>query len=181
MHKKTPRLALAQEARRRRRLPLDVGLFPPSCRVRGSGKIPRTRIIVPFSAAKTAPAGAMAAVGDRCRRTERRTCMDENAHAGATSAQFHWNDPLLLDEQLSDEERMVRDSAQRYAQERLAPRIVAAFRSESTDPEIFRRSAPCFFATAAYPSSRGRTESAIADGTKKTTRATPASRPRPGP
>ncbi|HEY4971759.1 MAG TPA: acyl-CoA dehydrogenase family protein, partial [Steroidobacteraceae bacterium] len=55
------------------------------------------------------------------------------AHGG-----FHWDDPLLLDEQLTDEERMVRDAARDYAQDRLAPRIVDAFRREQTDPGIFK-------------------------------------------
>ena len=53
-------------------------------------------------------------------------------------AQFNWIDPLLLEQQLSEDERMVRDSAQRYAQEKLAPRILEAFRHEQTDPAIFR-------------------------------------------
>jgi glutaryl-CoA dehydrogenase len=54
------------------------------------------------------------------------------------SASFHWDDPLLLDEQLTDEEKMVRDAARDYAQGQLAPRIVDAFRREHTDPAIFR-------------------------------------------
>ena len=54
------------------------------------------------------------------------------------SGGFHWDDPLLLDEQLTDEERMVRDAARDYAQGRLAPRIVDAFRREQTDPGIFK-------------------------------------------
>ncbi len=51
---------------------------------------------------------------------------------------FDWADPLLLDQQLSDEERMVQDSARRFAAEHLAPRVLQAFRTESTDPAIFR-------------------------------------------
>jgi glutaryl-CoA dehydrogenase len=51
---------------------------------------------------------------------------------------FDWSDPFLIDDQLSEEERLIRDSAAAYAQEKLAPRIVAAFRDERTDPEIFR-------------------------------------------
>ena len=53
-------------------------------------------------------------------------------------ASFHWADPLLLDQQLTDEERMVRDSAASYSQERLAPRVFQAFRQEQTDASIFR-------------------------------------------
>ncbi|WP_119290100.1 acyl-CoA dehydrogenase [Azohydromonas sediminis] len=51
---------------------------------------------------------------------------------------FHWDDPLLLDAQLSDDERAVRDAAHAYCQERLLPRVKDAFRSETTDPAIFR-------------------------------------------
>jgi glutaryl-CoA dehydrogenase len=53
-------------------------------------------------------------------------------------AQFKWDDPLLLDAQLTDEERMVRDAAARYAQDKLAPRVLEAFRHEKADPAIFR-------------------------------------------
>ena len=51
---------------------------------------------------------------------------------------FDCHDPLLLDQQLSDTERMVRDSARSYCQERLAPRVLEAFRHERSDREIFR-------------------------------------------
>jgi len=53
-------------------------------------------------------------------------------------ASFHWDDPLLLEEQLTMEEKMVRDAARDYAAGKLAPRIVEAFRREHTDPQIFR-------------------------------------------
>lgn len=56
----------------------------------------------------------------------------------ATKASFNWEDPLLLDQQLTEEERMVRDSAQQFAQYKLAPRVLEAFRHEQTDPKIFR-------------------------------------------
>ena len=56
----------------------------------------------------------------------------------SAKAQFNWQDPFLLDAQLTDDERMVREAASAYCQERLAPRVVEAFRAESTDPEIFR-------------------------------------------
>ncbi|MGR4889424.1 acyl-CoA dehydrogenase [Sphingopyxis sp. LARHCG72] len=51
---------------------------------------------------------------------------------------FDWTDPLLIDELLTEEERMVRDTARAYAQDCLAPRIVDAFQNEHTDPAIFR-------------------------------------------
>jgi glutaryl-CoA dehydrogenase len=52
-------------------------------------------------------------------------------------ATFHWDDPLLLESQLSEEERMVRDSARAYAQTKLLPRVQDAFRHEKTDSTIY--------------------------------------------
>ncbi|WP_309639406.1 acyl-CoA dehydrogenase [Methylibium sp.] len=54
------------------------------------------------------------------------------------AAAFHWDDPLLLEQQLSDDERAVRDAAREYCQGQLAPRVLQAFRNGSTDLEIFR-------------------------------------------
>lgn len=56
----------------------------------------------------------------------------------ANKATFNWIDPLLLDQQLESEERMVRDTAAQYAQSKLAPRVLEAFRQEKTDAAIFR-------------------------------------------
>ena len=53
-------------------------------------------------------------------------------------AAFDWQDPLLLDTQLTETERLVRDTARAYAQEKLQPRAQHAFRHEHTDPAIFR-------------------------------------------
>jgi glutaryl-CoA dehydrogenase len=53
-------------------------------------------------------------------------------------ATFLWNDPFLLDTQLSDDERMVRDAAAAYCQDKLQTRVTHAFRHETTDPAIFR-------------------------------------------
>jgi glutaryl-CoA dehydrogenase len=61
-----------------------------------------------------------------------------NAPDKKVKAQFVWDDPLLLEQQLTDDERMVRDAAHAYCQERLAPRVLEAFRAEKTDPAIFR-------------------------------------------
>ncbi len=49
-----------------------------------------------------------------------------------------WEDPFFLDDQLDEDERMIRDTARAYAREKLAPRIVDAFAQETTDPAIFR-------------------------------------------
>jgi len=51
---------------------------------------------------------------------------------------FDWEDPFRLDDQLTEEERMLRDGARAYAQEKLQPRVTKAYREESTDPDIFR-------------------------------------------
>lgn len=51
---------------------------------------------------------------------------------------FDWEDPFLLESQLSSEERLIRDTARSYAQERLAPRVQQAFREERAEPDIYR-------------------------------------------
>ncbi len=56
----------------------------------------------------------------------------------ADAARFQWDDPLLLDRQLTEDERMVRDAAHAYAQGKLLPRVTEAFRHERTDVGIFR-------------------------------------------
>lgn len=52
--------------------------------------------------------------------------------------QFNWEDPFLFENQLSEEERMVRDTARDYAQEKLMPRVLEAYRDETFDPEIMQ-------------------------------------------
>ncbi|HWK51704.1 MAG TPA: acyl-CoA dehydrogenase family protein, partial [Steroidobacter sp.] len=56
-----------------------------------------------------------------------------------TAASFDWQDPLLLEEQLTDEERMIRDSARAFAQEALLPRVTEDYLKEVTDSRIFRQ------------------------------------------
>lgn len=51
---------------------------------------------------------------------------------------FAWNDPFLLDDQLSEDERMIRDTAAAFSADRLAPRVEEAYLEEKTDPAIFR-------------------------------------------
>src|ERR1700693_4071072 len=53
-------------------------------------------------------------------------------------AAFQWDDPLDLEGELTEEERMVRDTARDYAQEKLFPRVLKAFREESYDPAVVR-------------------------------------------
>lgn len=55
-----------------------------------------------------------------------------------TGGHFQWDDPLLIEAQLSDEERMIRDTARQYAQEKLAPRIRDWNRNETFDREVMR-------------------------------------------
>ena len=56
----------------------------------------------------------------------------------SNKASFNWEDPLLLDLQLTETERMVRDTARAYSQDKLLPRVQEAFRHEKTDAAIFR-------------------------------------------
>jgi glutaryl-CoA dehydrogenase len=52
-------------------------------------------------------------------------------------ARFDWEDPFRLNDQLSEDERMLRDAARAFAQEKLQPKVIAAYREEKTDPGIF--------------------------------------------
>src|SRR6185503_7631265 len=63
-------------------------------------------------------------------------CMNAPEKPKAKS-RFVWEDPLLLNDQLTEDERMVRDAARAYCQDKLAPRVLEAFRHEKTDPKIF--------------------------------------------
>ncbi len=56
----------------------------------------------------------------------------------STRQSFRWDGPLLLEGQLTADERAVRDAAHAYAQEQLLPKVQDAFRHEKTDPSIFR-------------------------------------------
>ena len=60
------------------------------------------------------------------------------AAPASTKASFAWDDPLLLDDQLNEEERMLRDAARDYCQDKLMPRILEANRHERFDPEVMR-------------------------------------------
>ena len=64
--------------------------------------------------------------------------MNAPENARGLKAVFKWDDPLLLDAQLTEDERMIRDAAAAYCQDKLAPRVVEAFRHEKTDIGIFR-------------------------------------------
>ena len=57
----------------------------------------------------------------------------------STKPVFSWEDPLFLDQQLSDDERMVRDSARQFARDVLLPRVIGDYRDESFDPSVMRQ------------------------------------------
>ncbi len=64
--------------------------------------------------------------------------VDTGARAKRSAPTFNWSDPFLLEEQLSEDERLIRDAAQAYCEGSLMPRVLEAFRHERTDPAIFR-------------------------------------------
>ena len=74
---------------------------------------------------------------------------------GPSLSSFNWSDPFLLDDQLSQEERLLRDAAQTFAQDRLQPRVIDAFREEQTDPEIFQEMGQAGLLGATIPESFG--------------------------
>ena len=73
----------------------------------------------------------------------------------ANKASFKWDDPLLLDQQLTEDERMVSNSARQFAQNKLRPRVLEAFRNEQTDPEIFREMGEAGLLGATIPEQYG--------------------------
>ncbi|MBB6167558.1 acyl-CoA dehydrogenase [Chelatococcus composti] len=66
-----------------------------------------------------------------------RPARDENQMAKDNIGAFNWADPFLLEDQLTDDERMIRDTARAYAQEKLLPRVLEAYAQEKTDRAIF--------------------------------------------
>ncbi len=70
-------------------------------------------------------------------------------------AAFNWADPLLLDEQLHEDERMVREAARSYALDKLMPRVTEAFRHEKSDPAIFREMGELGLLGATLPEAYG--------------------------
>ena len=73
----------------------------------------------------------------------------------ANQASFNWESPLLLDQQLTEDERMVADAARQYCQDKLAPRVLEAFRHEKTDPAIFREMGELGLLGATIPEAYG--------------------------
>jgi glutaryl-CoA dehydrogenase len=75
--------------------------------------------------------------------------------ASRSEAGFDWQDPLDLEGELSEEERMVRDSARAYAQEKLFPRVLTAFREERFDREIMQEMGALGLLGATLPQEHG--------------------------
>ena len=63
--------------------------------------------------------------------------MSQFKHGEHDLATFNWEDPFLLEAQLTDDERMLRDGARAFAQGRLQPRVLRAYAEEATDPNVF--------------------------------------------
>ncbi|WP_313805544.1 acyl-CoA dehydrogenase [Sphingobium sp.] len=71
------------------------------------------------------------------------------------TAALDWADPFLLEDLLSDEERLIRDSARSFAQQHLQPRVIAAYDEEVTDPAIFREMGEAGLLGATLPAEYG--------------------------
>ena len=72
-----------------------------------------------------------------------------------TSTSFNWSDPLLLEDQLSDDEKLVRDTARRFAQEKLVPRIGEDFRNERFERSLFEDMGALGLLGATLPAEEG--------------------------
>lgn len=81
--------------------------------------------------------------------------MDLRPQSAPALSSFSWEDPFLLEKQLLDEEKMIRESAHAYTQEKLAPRVLKAFFEEETDPEIFREMGEMGFLGTTIPEEYG--------------------------
>jgi glutaryl-CoA dehydrogenase len=93
---------------------------------------------------------------------------------------FHLDDPLLLDAQLTDDERAVRDAAHAYCQGCQAPRVLEAFRNEQTDLSIFREMGELGLLGSTIPEQyggAGSTTSATASWPARSSASTPATAP----
>jgi glutaryl-CoA dehydrogenase len=83
-------------------------------------------------------AGTRAATQATRRRLRGMIAGTTMATATKSHARFDWSDPFLLDAQLTEDERMVRETARAYCRDKLAPRVLEMFRHEKTDERIFR-------------------------------------------
>ena len=82
----------------------------------------------------------------------------ESPKSPTAVARFAWEDPFLLEEQLTEEERMIRDSARDYAQSKLMPRILEAYREEKVDRTVFNEMGELGLFGATLPEAYGGSE-----------------------
>tara|TARA_A100000164_G_scaffold381950_1_gene436729 strand:- start:3175 stop:4353 length:1179 start_codon:yes stop_codon:yes gene_type:complete len=75
-----------------------------------------------------------------------------------SKSKFHWDDPLLLEEQLNDNEKIIKDAAFAYCQKKLLPRVLDTFRSEKNEDHIFREMGDIGFLGSIFPSKYGGSE-----------------------
>src|SRR5439155_23406105 len=81
--------------------------------------------------------------------------MNAPLKAKPKKAEFAWHDPLLLEAQLTEAERMVRDAARAFAQDKLQPRVLEAFRHEKADPSLLREMGALGFLGPTLPAEYG--------------------------
>lgn len=78
-----------------------------------------------------------------------------NSSLDLSGRRFDWSDPFFLDNQLTEDERLIRDSAHEFAQSELMPGISDAYLNESTDPAIFQKMADVGLLGLTIPSEYG--------------------------
>jgi len=88
-------------------------------------------------------------------RSDRREFHERPPQSQPKKAEFAWHDPLLLESQLTEAERMVRDAARAFAQEKLQPRVLEAFRHEKADPSDPREMGALGFLGSTLPAEYG--------------------------
>jgi glutaryl-CoA dehydrogenase len=79
----------------------------------------------------------MTAAEPRNTEATRTEAAHPSSHKSSSAAVFRWDDPLRFDDQLNEDERLIRDTARAYAQDKLLPRVIEAYMEEKTDPAIF--------------------------------------------
>lgn len=77
------------------------------------------------------------------------------AHSSAAQHAFQWDDPFLFDEQLTEDERLIRDTARAFAQEKLLPRVSEAYLNETTDRAIFNEMGALGLLGVTFPEAYG--------------------------
>ncbi len=79
----------------------------------------------------------------------------------SAKAAFQWDDPLRFDDLLTEDERLIRDTARGFAQDKLAPRVIDAFLQEKSDREIFREMGALGLLAVTIPEAYGGAEAGV--------------------